>query len=105
MSGTFGRSAGPVESRPHSLLAVNNTKYEKACAELYLANQGIEKISNFEGFANLYFLYLNNNKVRGRCICFPELGKLHLSDLQPHLLTVCSNIDGHADHKARGPRA
>jgi hypothetical protein len=64
MSGTFGRSAGPVESRPHSLLAVNNTKYEKACAELYLANQGIEKICNFEGFANLYFLYLNNNKVR-----------------------------------------
>lgn len=52
-----------VVSRPHAYLAVNNTKYEKNCEELYLANQGIQKIANFDGFVNLNYLYLHNNKV------------------------------------------
>jgi hypothetical protein len=60
----FNMTGNPLgESRPHSLLAVNNTKYERNCEEMYLANQGIQKITNFEGFANLNYLYFNNNKV------------------------------------------
>ncbi len=43
--------------------AVNNTKYEKDCSELHLGRSGIEKISNFEGFANLEELYLNENRL------------------------------------------
>jgi hypothetical protein len=54
---------GPKLSNPYGELAINNAKYIKDCTELYLANQGIEKLADFEKFTNLEVLWLNGNKL------------------------------------------
>ena len=54
---------GPKLSNPYGCLAVNNAKYIKNCTELYMANQGIEKLHDFEKLSNLEVLWLHGNKL------------------------------------------
>ncbi|KAJ0410251.1 hypothetical protein P43SY_002583 [Pythium insidiosum] len=48
---------------PYAELPVKNYKYVKNCTELYLAARGIERLANFDGFANLEVLWINDNQI------------------------------------------
>ncbi|KAG3255070.1 hypothetical protein PI124_g370 [Phytophthora idaei] len=49
-------------SDPHAELPIKNHKYVKNCTELYMANQRIDKIANFDAFVNLEVLWINGNQ-------------------------------------------
>ncbi|KAG3120225.1 hypothetical protein PI125_g1316 [Phytophthora idaei] len=51
-------------SDPHAELPIKNHKYVKNCTELYMANQRIDKIANFDAFVNLEVLWINGNQIQ-----------------------------------------
>lgn len=61
----LAESSRPGDAHPLEELAVRSAKAVRETTELYLARRGIDRLANFERFANLESLWVNGNALGG----------------------------------------